>query len=558
MRAWDAKQPQVADFSKSQMVTKPKPLRAKNKPPQKNNLVTQSVPALTSINNLDRMDVSPEDLDREHGSTFFPSAFLPEHSRGKNALKFKPNFKQRFDVPDMMAVALRRAEAKAQQAMENREQELQDAFSLEHEITTNKYMDDMRNLKTAALEENTRLLADHENEIDQLIKQAEKQRMQELKILEEKVRMQCKIDKEDALEQCKQAEMVTAQKQLQAQKAEMDFSHKSEVQKLAAEARVAQQTAVASVKKTTMENMSAIFAKQLADALADRDQMYAREQAEMKRAMEQAAMVNLEQKVMAAIQTTTEDVTRAAAESMQDSVRESVLATTHELTVTHCNEVTALKTDYDGQLRQKTAEIVELETKNTHLEHDLLELHKAKTALEEQYRRKVSEEQKKSEKLKRQFDDSKAEVKSMQEASQALQKQLAQSQAKLATIEAKATSLDRELREQVNKRKGLETKVSNMQAQNLKLAQENEEKEQKMVKSSANQTALESKIEALKAELAAARQETMKALELEKEHEAAIERASLGSGSANSSDIGEEDMEERRLAAGEEMLKVGG
>ena len=57
-----------------------------------------------------------------------------------------------------------------------------------------------------------------------------------------------------------------------------------------------------------------------------------------------------------------------------------------------------------------------METKNTHLEHDLLELHKAKTALEEQYRRKVSEEQKKSEKLKRQFDDSKAEVKSMQEA----------------------------------------------------------------------------------------------------------------------------------------------
>ena len=34
---------------------------------------------------------------------------------------------------------------------------------------------------------------------------------------------------------------------------------------------------------------------------------------------------------------------------MQDSVRESVLThvlTTHELAVTHCNEVIALKTDY--------------------------------------------------------------------------------------------------------------------------------------------------------------------------------------------------------------------
>jgi len=50
-----------------------------------------------------------------------------------------------------------------------------------------------------------------------------------------------------------------------------------------------------------------------------------------------------------------------------------------------------------------------LETKNTHFEHDLLEFHKAMTALEEQYKRKICEERKKSDKPERQFDDSKAE-----------------------------------------------------------------------------------------------------------------------------------------------------
>ena len=60
-----------------------------------------------------------------------------------------------------------------------------------------------------------------------------------------------------------------------------------------------------------------------------------------------------------------------------------------------------------------------METKNTHSEHDLLEFHKAMTALEEQYKRKICEERKKSDKPERQFDDSKAESKSIQEASQA-------------------------------------------------------------------------------------------------------------------------------------------
>jgi hypothetical protein len=59
-----------------------------------------------------------------------------------------------------------------------------------------------------------------------------------------------------------------------------------------------------------------------------------------------------------------------------------------------------------------------LETKNTHFEHDLLEFHKAMIALEEQYKRKICEERKKSDKLEHQFDDSKAEPKSIQEASQ--------------------------------------------------------------------------------------------------------------------------------------------
>ena len=46
-------------------------------------------------------------------------------------------------------------------------------------------------------------LSEHEQEIDHLIRQAEKQRLRELKIQDEKIRMQCKLDKENALEQCK-------------------------------------------------------------------------------------------------------------------------------------------------------------------------------------------------------------------------------------------------------------------------------------------------------------------------------------------------------------------
>ena len=60
-----------------------------------------------------------------------------------------------------------------------------------------------------------------------------------------------------------------------------------------------------------------------------------------------------------------------------------------------------------------------METKNTHSEHDLLEFHKAMTALEEQYKQKICKERKKSDKLERQLDDSKAESTSIQEASQA-------------------------------------------------------------------------------------------------------------------------------------------
>jgi hypothetical protein len=222
MRAWDLPQPAVTDFSRSQLVAKPKPIRANQ---QKNHLVTQSVPSLTSISNLEHVAVNPEDLDREHSSSLFPAELLPEHTRGRNALKFKQNFKQRFDVPDMMAMSLRRADAKAQKAMENREQELQEAFLLEQEMTSSNYMDETRKLKTVAIEEKTQLLAEHENEIDHLIKQAEKQRMQELRILEEKVRMQWKLDKEDCLEQCKHAEMVAAQKQLQAQVQMLDSTN---------------------------------------------------------------------------------------------------------------------------------------------------------------------------------------------------------------------------------------------------------------------------------------------------------------------------------------------
>jgi chromosome segregation ATPase len=301
--------------------------------------------------------------------------------------------------------------------------------------------------------------------------------------------------------------------------------------------------------------MSAIFAEQLASALADRDQANAVERAEMKRAIETAATSKMEQEVMSAIQQTTADVTRAAAESMQDSVRTSVLSTTHELTVTHCNEVTALKNDYDEQLRQKTGEIVELDAKKTNLEHDLVDLHKAKTALEQQFNKKLAEEQKKSSRLKQQLDDSKAEVKSLNETSQSLQKQLAQVQAKLASEQAKSASLDCELREQIVSKEGLESKVTKIQAENLKLTTENEQKDQTLKKSSREQTALEGRIGALKEELEAARKETMKALEMDQQHEAAIERASLNSGSARSSEP-DDEIDERRLAAGEEMLKV--